>query len=196
MAGVDFIVNAVLNEKREVVGLFAGDLVKAHEAGVSKCREVVSAPIAEPFDAVVTTSAGYPLDTTFYQAIKGLTAAMPAVKERGTIILAAGMTQGIGGPEFTQLCQETRDLDAFMHRITDGGEFIIDQWQLEELVRAWRRADLWIYTDGLPADTLRGLFVKPLPSVEQGIAEALDKHGPKATLAVIPEGPYVLPVAG
>ena len=194
MVGVDFIVNAVLNEVREAVGLFAGDLVQAHEAGIERCRHVVSCPIAEPFDVVVTTSAGYPLDTTFYQAIKGLTAALPAVKQGGTIILAAGMGQGIGGPEFTDLCRDMPDLDTFVHRITQEGYYVTDQWQLEEMARAARRAALWVYTDGLPMETLADLFVTPVASVEAGIADALRLHGPSATLALIPEGPYVLPV--
>ncbi len=194
MAGVDFIVNAVLNEKREIVGIFAGDLVQAHAAGVEQCRKVVAAPIDEPFDVVVTTSAGYPLDTTFYQSIKGMTAALAAVKPGGTIILAAGMRQGVGGPEFTQLCRNTTDLGDFMHRIEHTNYFVTDQWQLEELVRAKRHADVWVYTDGLSQDALADLFVKPLSSVEAGIEEALRRHGPSATLAIIPEGPYVLPV--
>ena len=196
LARVDFIVNAVMNERREVVGLFAGDLVQAHEAGVKRCREIVSAQIEKPFDVVVTTSAGYPLDTTFYQAIKGLTGAMPAVKPGGTIILAAGMTQGIGGPEFTQLCRDMPDLDTFMRKIVHEGYYATDQWQLEELAKAARHADIWVYTDGIAKDRLAELFVTPIDSVEEGIVKALEKHGPGATLAVIPEGPYVLPVAG
>jgi len=194
MAGVDFIVNAVLNDKREVVGLFAGDLVRAHEAGVLRCREVVSARIAEPFDVVVTTSAGYPLDTTFYQAIKGLTGALPAVKPGGTIILVAAMAQGIGGREFTQLCMDTPDLDTFMERLLGPDFYVTDQWQLEEMVRAARKADIWVYTTGVPKDSLRQLFVRPVDTVEAGIEAAMTKHGPNATLALIPEGPYVLPV--
>jgi len=194
MAGVDFIINAVLNEKRETVGLFAGDLVEAHLAGVARCREVVSVPISEPFDVVVTTSAGYPLDTSFYQAVKGLTGAMPAVKPGGTIILAAGMAQGVGSEEFTQLCFDMPDLDTFMHRITNEGFFVTDQWQLEEHAKAARHADIWVYSDGVDRDTLAQLFVRPIDSVEQGIDEAMQKHGPGATLAIIPEGPYVLPV--
>ena len=193
MAGVDFIVNAVLNEKRETVGLFAGDLVEAHLAGVACCRGVVSAPIPAAFDVVVTTSAGYPLDTTFYQAVKGLTGAMPAVKPGGTVILAAGMVQGVGSEEFTQLCLDMPDLDTFMHKITHEGYYVTDQWQLEEHAKAARHADIWVYSDGIDQDTLAQLFVRPIDSVEQGIGEAMQKHGPGATLAIIPEGPYVLP---
>ena len=194
MAGVDFIVNAVLNEKRETVGIFAGDLVKAHLAGIACCRKVVSVPIPSPFDVVVTTSAGYPLDTTFYQAVKGLTGAMPAAKPGGTIILAAGMAQGVGGDEFTQLCLDMPDLHTFMHKITHEGFYVTDQWQLEEHAKAARHADIWVYSDGVEPHTLAQLFVRPIDSIEQAIDEAMRKHGPGATLAIIPEGPYVLPV--
>jgi lactate racemase len=141
---------------------------------------------------VVTSSAGYPLDTTFYQSVKGMVAALPVVKPGGTIILAACMSEGIGSSSFQQLFREHASPDAFMERILGDDYFMIDQWQLEELVRVVRHARVVVVTEGLAPETTRTLFVESAPSVEQAVAEALERHGPAARMVVIPKGPYVL----
>ncbi len=96
MAGHDFIVNVSLNAARRITGLFAGDPLAAHAAGVEFVRKSVRATIPAPADIVVTTSAGYPLDLTFYQAVKGMTAAMPVVRKGGLLIIAAECAEGLG----------------------------------------------------------------------------------------------------
>ena len=141
---------------------------------------------------MVTTSAGYPLDTTFYQSIKGMVAALPIVKPGGTIILAASLSEGIGSPEFQRLFDENPTLDGFMERLLSKSSFVMDQWQLEELAKVRRQAKVKVVSDGLPPETLRRLFVEPAASVEAAVADALAEYGPDATIAVIPKGPYVL----
>lgn len=194
MAGCDFIVNVTLDRARRVTSVVAGDMERAFLEGVAFCERVVKAEVAEACDVVVTSSAGYPLDTTFYQSIKGLTGVLPIVKKGGTIILAAGLTEGIGSPEFCRLFEEHANLDAFMERILGKDYFVLDQWQLEELAKVRRKARVRYVSDGLPAETLAKLFVEPAESVEAAIAEALIEHGPDARIAVVPKGPYVLPV--
>ena len=194
LAGCDFIVNVTLDEKRRVTSIVAGDMEQAFLEGVRFIKEVVRAPIPEPCEVVVTSGAGYPLDTTFYQAVKGMTGALPIVKEGGTIIIAASMTEGIGSPEFQQLFRENATLEQFMQRILGKAYFVMDQWQLEEMAKVCRRAKVKVVTHGLSPETLRGLFVEPAESVEAAVAEALAHHGPHARVAVIPKGPYVMPV--
>jgi nickel-dependent lactate racemase len=143
-------------------------------------------------DIVVTSSAGYPLDTTFYQSVKGLTGALPIVKQGGTIIMAASLTEGIGSPQFQQLFRENASLEMFMQRILGKDYFVMDQWQLEELAKVRRKSRVKIVSDGLPAETLNRLFVESAPSVEQALAASLAEYGSQARLAVIPKGPYVL----
>jgi nickel-dependent lactate racemase len=193
MAGCDFIVNVTLDADRQVTSIVAGDMEQAFLEGVRFIENVVKAEVPEECDVVVTSGAGYPLDTTFYQAVKGLTGALPIVKQGGTIILAASMTEGIGSPEFQQLFRENASLPAFMQRILGKDYFVLDQWQLEELAKVCRKAKVKIVTDGLPATTLNSLFVEAAPSVEQAVADSLAEYGPRATIAVIPKGPYVLP---
>jgi len=191
-AGCDFIVNVVIDDQRRPLKFVAGDMVKAFLEGASFVRDIVTDSIAEPVEIVVTTAAGYPLDTTFYQAVKGMVAALPIVKEGGTIILAASMNQGIGSPEFQRLFRENPTIDGFMQRILSKQYFVMDQWQVEELAKVVRKARVCVVTGGLPAETLRSLYVDSAASVEQAVEESLQEYGPTARIAVIPKGPYVL----
>ena len=194
--GCDFIVNVVIDTQRQILRVVAGDMVAAHLEGVAFARGPVTATLAEPADVVVTTSAGYPLDTTFYQCVKGMVTAMPVVKPGGTIILAASLSEGIGSPEFQQVFADNPTLEGFIDRIVNKSYFVMDQWQVEELAKAKRHAKVVVVSDGLLPDVLRRLHVEPAASVEAAVAEALAEHGHDATIAVIPEGPYVLAELG
>ncbi len=192
MAGCDFIVNVVIDAGRNILAVAAGDMEAAFAGGVAKARNPVTDTVPEPVDIVVTSSAGYPLDTTFYQSIKGMVAALAILKPGGTIVMAASMTEGIGSPEFQSLYDDNSSLDKFMHRILHTDYFVMNQWQLEEFVRVYRKAKVKVVTGGLPAETLRRLYVEPAESVESAVADALAEYGPDAKIAVIPEGPYVM----
>ena len=193
MAGCDFIVNVCIDGKRRITWLGAGDMIEAWEAGVQFCQDIVKVGVPQAMDVVVTSCAGYPLDTTWYQAVKGLTGALPIVKKGGTIIIAASLSEGLGSPEFQQLMRENTDLKAFIKRILETDYFIMDQWQLEELAKVVKHCKVKVVTKGLSDETLRQCFVEPAPSVEQAVADSLKEYGPTARMAVIPKGPYVLP---
>lgn len=194
--GCDFIVNVVIDAQRRLLKVVAGDMEAAFLEGVAFVRGVVRDTVPEPVDVVVTSSAGYPLDTTFYQAVKGLTGALPIVKQGGTIILAASLTEGIGSPEFQRLFKENDTLETFVERILGKDYFVMDQWQLEELAKVRRKCKVKIVSHGLSAGVLNGLFVESAPSVEQALAASLAEYGSAAKVAVIPKGPYVLAQVG
>jgi lactate racemase len=193
MAGCDFIVNVCIDGQRRITWIGAGHMEHAWREGVKFVEGVVRVPVRELLDVVVTSSAGYPLDTTWYQAVKGLTGALPIVKQGGTIILAASLTEGIGSPEFQRLLDDNPDLDVFKQRILGKDYFVMDQWQLEELAKVRARCKVKVVTQGLPPATLRKCHAEPAGSVEQAVAESLTEYGPAAKVAVIPKGPYVLP---
>jgi nickel-dependent lactate racemase len=132
------------------------------------------------------------LDTTFYQSVKGMVAAAEIVKPGGTIVIAASMTEGIGSIEFRKIFHDHPTLQGFMAQILAKKYFMPDQWQLEELAKARSKARIVAVTQGLAPAMLNKLFVESAPSVEQAVAEALAVHGPQATIAVIPKGPYVI----
>jgi len=191
-AGCDFILNVVIDDRRRILRVVAGDMEEAFHEGAAFARKPVTDTLPEPVDVVVTSSAGYPLDTTFYQSVKGMVAALPVLKPGGTVILAASMTEGIGSPQFQGIFKEFDSLDAFMDRILNTDYFVKDQWQVEELAKVRRHAKVRVVTGGLPPDVLRGLFVEPAATVEAAVAVALEDHGPEVTIAVMPEGPYVM----
>jgi nickel-dependent lactate racemase len=202
--GCDFIVNVCIDGKRRVTGLWAGDMIRAWEQGVAFCREVVKAGVPRPADVVVTSCAGYPLDTTWYQAVKGLTGAMPIVREGGTIVLAASLTEGLGSPEFRAMLDDyvksgryrsvggaTRTPGAAPS--TDPVVCEMDEWQLVMFQKVVGHCGVKVGTGGLPAEVLRRCHVEPAESVERAVADSLAEYGPEARVAVIPKGPYVLP---
>ena len=192
MSGCDFIVNVCVDGNRQITWAGAGDMIKAWEAGVSFVRQVVRVPIKEPVDIVLTSCAGYPLDITWYQAVKGLIGALPIIKKGGTIILVASLTEGLGSPEFQQVLSENPDLKAFKKRILETDYFVMDQWQLEEFAKVIEKCKVKVYSKGLEHSVLNKCHVTPIDSVEQAVAESLQEYGPLARIAVIPKGPYVL----
>jgi nickel-dependent lactate racemase len=192
MAGVDFIVNVALDETRQITGIFVGDLEKAHDQGVAFEREHVTDTVPEPVDIVITTSAGFPLDATFYQSIKGLTAALPIVKKGGSIILAAQCQEGLGSLEFSRLVRETTDIDLFMQNILRDDYFVVDQWQFEEFAKVLRKVDVYLYSEGISREDKSRMLTTSIDSVAEGIEMAMDRHGGQARIAVIPKGPYIL----
>jgi nickel-dependent lactate racemase len=193
MAGCDFIVNVVIDGKRKITGLWAGDMIQAWEQGVKFCRDVVQAGIPKPADVVVTSCAGYPLDTTWYQAVKGLTGALPIVRKGGTIVLAASLTEGLGSPEFRAMLDRYESTGAY-DRPSESATCEMDEWQLVMLKKVLQHCRVKVVSGGLPPEVLRRCRVEPVESVEKAVSDSLAEYGPKATLAVIPKGPYVLPV--
>lgn len=190
----DLIVDVTLDEENRITGVFAGEMVAAWRAGVAFAEKHCRASVAEPVDIVVTTSAGAPLDATFYQAVKGMVGALPIVRPGGSIVIAAACAEGIGSAIFARTLLETDDLEAFMAAAQrPDWTFIPDQWEVEELAKAVRDNTVYCICDGIPPETLGQLFVTPAASVEEGVAAALARHGSDATIAAIPKGPYVIP---
>ena len=181
-----------MNDQRQITGLFCGDLEKAHAEGARFVEQQNGVLVDEPVDIVVTSSAGWPLDLTFYQAVKGLTAVLPIVKEGGTILIAARCAEGLGSPEFAEMLLGSSGAAEFATCLADPDFFAIDQWQLQELCKVLDKAEVMFYSEGIEPQYRDKVWVEVIPSVEQGLAEALERHGAGVRLAVVPQGPYVL----
>ncbi|HKE11293.1 MAG TPA: nickel-dependent lactate racemase [Myxococcota bacterium] len=190
--GVDFLVNVALDCRRRVAGVFCGDLEAAHTEGMRFVEGESHVELDEAADLVLVSGGGDPLDATFYQAIKGIAAAAGVVRPGGVILLAASLSEGIGSPSFEKCLRESAGPEAFELRLADDRFFAIDQWMVQHLCQALRRARVFLYSDGLDRTTQRELFVEPVASPEEGIARALALLGPKPRTVVIPQGPYVL----
>ncbi len=191
MARHDFMVDVALNRERRIAAVFAGEPRAAHQAGVAMVSNLLLEWLDEPVDAVVTTAAGYPLDLTFYQSLKGVTAASHIVKPGGRILLVAACEEGPGAAEFSRMLKEHSSGEAFLRHI-ENAPVVVDQWQLEKLALVTRDKQVLFYTPGLPAEYHANLWGPIFPTLEQAMAGLTDGLPPGARIAVIPEGPYVL----
>src|ERR1035437_7909007 len=133
----------------------------------------------------------YPLDLTYYQCIKGVTAASHIVKPGGSILLAAAYTKGVGAPEFARMIQGGVSDAAFLEA-RQGAPVTLDQWQLEKLALVTTCQRLAWYVPGLPAEYHAGLWGQSYATLEAAVAALLSNVPLGGTVAVIPEGPYVL----
>ena len=186
----DFMLDVALSRTREIAGVFAGDGVLAHAAGVRFVREALLETLEQPVDAVITSGAGYPLDLTFYQTIKGVTAAQHIVKRGGRILVLGECSEGIGAPEFAAKLAELSTFDQYLRDISDT-PVEVDQWQLEKLALVGQRHDLLFYVPGVPARSAGGLASKMFDDPESAVRALVQGLPAGARIAVIPEGPYV-----
>ncbi|MFL6448710.1 MAG: nickel-dependent lactate racemase [Bryobacteraceae bacterium] len=191
MARHDFIVDVALAEGRAIAGVFAGDPETAHRTGYQFMSRVMLQKLDEPVDAVITSAAGYPLDLTFYQSIKGVTAASHVVKDGGRILLVGACKEGVGGPEFAEMLRTGLSDSEFL-RSLEGTPVVPDQWQLEKLAMVTTRKQVLWYVPGLPAEYQRKLWGRSFQSLPAAISALVSDLPANARIAVIPDGPYVL----
>jgi len=191
MARHDFMVDVALTRERRIAAVFAGEPRAAHQAGVGMVSNLLLERLEEPVDAAVTTAAGYPLDLTFYQSLKGVTAASHIVKPGGRILLVAACEEGPGAPEFSRMLREHPSDEGFLRHI-ENAPVVVDQWQLEKLALVTREKRVLFYTPGLPPEYHANLWGPIFPTLEAAIEGLTAGLPPDARIAVIPEGPYVL----
>jgi nickel-dependent lactate racemase len=202
LVGVDFLVNVTINHERALSGVYAGDMEAAHEAGCANAESWAAAYVDEPFDLVLTNGGGAPLDQTFYQTVKGMVTALPALAEGGTLVIASDCGEGIGSPEYRETMARWHGAwREFLDHIRATGQVVKDQWQYQMHTRVLERTAverLRLLSDGLPLETQRALAVNPIdgdgPAAERlqrFVDEYLDAH-PEARVAVVPEGPYTM----
>lgn len=191
MARHDFMVDVALTRDRRIAGVFAGNGVAAHAAGVEFVSRTMLEEIDAPVDLAITSCAGYPLDLTFYQTVKGITAAQHIVKPGGRILVFAECAEGAGAPEFQEMMKRFASDREFMDFI-GGNPVTVDQWQLEKLAMVTTRRQVLFYTPGLPSEFRPSLWGPAFDSPDAAIAAALAGLPRGASVAVIPEGPYVL----
>jgi len=190
MAHHDFMLDVTLTQGREVSGIFAGEPVAAHAAGVEFLRTTSLEKLSGLADLVITSAAGHPLDLTFYQTIKGLTAAQHIAKPGGRILILGECAEGIGSPEFAEKVAGFSGYDAFLEEIGNA-PVQVDQWQLEKLALAGQKYELFFYMPGVANQSLGELAPRCFPTAGSAVAAALDGLPARARVALVPEGPYV-----
>jgi nickel-dependent lactate racemase len=188
-----FLLNVTLNQKRQITGVFAGELHQAHRAGVEFARQKAMQPVPEPFDIVITSNSGYPLDLNLYQAVKGMSAAALIVKPGGDILLAAECWDGIPDHgEYKRLLWEAESPEELLERVMVPGFRCHDQWEAQIQAQIQQKARVHVHADGLTDEELRRALVIPCRSIEETV-ERIRREKPEATIAVLPDGPQTVP---
>jgi nickel-dependent lactate racemase len=191
--GPSFLFNVTLNEQREITGVFAGDLELAHRAGCEFVRNNSMQRVDQLFDLVITSNSGYPLDLNLYQGIKGISAAARIVKPGGAIVLAAECREGTPpGSPFDQLLRKVKSPEEILELIQSPGFCHAEQWQAQIQAQVQRVAKVKVYSS-LADEIIRAAHMEPIHSIEAEIAACIARHGEKARIAVLPQGPLTIP---
>lgn len=193
LSSVDFLVNVTLNNRREITGFFLGDVIEAHEAGCSFCKGTAMMACQEPFDIVVTSNSGYPLDQNLYQSVKGMSAAAQITKPGGLIISASRCNDGF--PEhgnFKKFLLEHDSPVSMLETIYTPGFEQLDQWQVQLLALILKKYRVELYSELEPELVKQAHFI-PITNVRRAIDNEIDRLGGKARIAVLPEGPLTIP---
>jgi len=189
-----FLLNVTLNRDQQITGVFAGDFEEAHAQGCAFVKEKAMVPVQEPYDIVIGSNSGYPLDLNLYQSVKGMSAASQVVKEGGSIIIAADCWDGIPDHgEYAQLLLEAKSLESLLETIRAPGFQRQDMWEAHIQALICLKADVYFYSHNLSDEQIEGALLRPCCDIEATIAELLQKHGPRATICVLPEGPQTIP---
>ena len=192
MAKLDFIVNVLLNRKREITHVVAGDPVKAHELGCEIEKKVVSAKMDHKVDIVITTNSGAPLDLDFYQTCKGIDTASRITRDGGIIIIASSCCAGVGPEAFRALHASVSSPKEVLQKIRRE-EPIGVQWENQVLARIQLKNDIYLVS-GLDESIAKDMMITPIRTIEEGLQKAFKVLGDDAEIAIIPEGPLVLPL--
>ena len=193
MVKPDFMLNVTLNGDKEITGVFAGDVIKAHREGCAFVKENAMYAVDDPFDVVLTTNSGYPLDQNLYQTVKGMSAAAQIVKPGGSIVSVSECSDGVPDHgNYAKILQMRSTPQELLDMINDKSFSVFDQWQVQVQAMIQVKADCYLYST-LDDDTVRKAMFKPIADTEKTISELLAKYGPNATMAVLPLGPLTIP---
>ena len=189
-----FLLNVALNTRRQITGVFAGDMLAAHAAGCEFVRQSAMVPVDAPYDIVLTTNSGYPLDQNLYQSVKGMSAAAQVVREGGAIVMAAACEDGLPSHgKYAELLAQAGSPQAVLDLISQPGFSEHDQWQVQIQAQIQLRAEVHVYSDGLSDRQIeRALFI-PCRDIARTVADLQGRYGPGARLCVMPDGPLTIP---
>jgi len=191
--GPSFLLNVALNEKRRITGVFAGDLLAAHRIGCEFVRNSAMQQFDAPFDIVVTTNSGYPLDLNLYQGVKGMSAGVRLLKPGGTLILACECREGLpANSNYERLLRGAASPEAILAHLASGGPAQPDQWQAQIQALIQLRANVLLYSS-LPEETVRAAHLTPCAAISSTVTELLRARGGSARVAVLPQGPLTIP---
>lgn len=191
--GKSFLLNVTLNEKRQITGVFAGDLLAAHKVGFEFVRGSAMQRVKSPFEIVVTTNSGYPLDQNLYQGVKGMSAGARIIQQNGTLILACECREGVPAKSpLDLLLRSASSPEEILTLLATPGFVRPEQWQAQIQALIQRRASVLVYS-ALSDEIIRTAHLTPCHDIAAAVNERLAKLGPDARVAVLPQGPLTIP---
>jgi nickel-dependent lactate racemase len=194
MLGGALALNTVVDEARRLSFVNFGEIVASHAEAVAFVRNFAEVPVNRRFKTVVTSAAGYPLDRTYYQTVKGMVGPMDILEPGGRLIIASECSEGLGSEDFVNAQRRMIQLgsDEFLRRILLKSHADIDEWQTQMQLKPMAVGTLQLYSTGLSSGQHALTGVTSIDSVRSAVLESIDASGDPA-VAVIPEGPYVVP---
>lgn len=194
MIGGALALNTVIDEERRLCFVNYGEVVESHLQAVDFIRAYAEIPVPERFNTVLTSAAGYPLDKTYYQTVKGMVGPIDILAPGGDLVVASACDEGMGSAEFVDAQRRLIELgpDGFLAQISAKSHADIDEWQTEMQLKPMRVGTIHLYTDGLSPADRRLTGVKIAESVGAAVEASVARSGDRR-VAVIPEGPYVVP---
>jgi nickel-dependent lactate racemase len=190
LAGVDFILNVVINKSRDLVAVVGGHHAMAHQAGCRQVEQMSVRDLAEPVDLMITSAGGYPLDATFYQVSKGLIAAKNVLKPGGAVIIACECREGLGSEAYCEMIRKGDSPGDFFDHYCQPNNFIIDQWCLQTTYQALAHAaKIYVYSPYLEEKDLDALGMTKIEDIQTAVDLLLPNY---PQVAASPEGPYVV----
>jgi lactate racemase len=194
MVGVHFAIDVTLNRDQQVTAAFAGDILEQHRAACRSAKDTAMREVAQPFDVVLTTNSGYPLDQNLYQAVKGMSAAAKIVKHGGTIVCASECRDGLPSHgSYGAILASQPTPEALLAMINTPGYSTPDQWQVQVQSQIQLKAQVLVKTSGLSASEISAAHFRPIDDVATTVQDALARAGSAATLCVLPQGPQTIP---
>lgn len=191
--GPSFLLNVTLNEQRQITGVFAGDLLAAHKAGCEFVRRSAMQRCDAPFDVVVTTNSGYPLDLNLYQGVKGMSAGARVVKPGGTLILAAECREGVpAGSPLDELLRSAASPEEILRLLNAPGFVRPEQWQAHIQALVQRKAKVLVHSS-LSDEVVRAAHLAPCHDIGATVHQLIRAKGNGVRVAVLPQGPLTIP---
>ena len=194
MIGKSYAINTVIDEARRMSFVNFGECEKSHLESVAFVRRFAEVTLDRQFGTVVTSAAGYPLDKTYYQTVKGMVAPIQILADGGQMIIASACEEGLGSNHYRESQSRLLALgrQGFLDRIRPMPLADIDGWQTHMLLRTLAVGNVSLFSDGLKGNDRDLTGVQMVDSIEDEIAASVSQRGDNA-VAIIPEGPYVIP---
>lgn len=192
--GVTFSVDVTLNRNQEITAVFAGELFAEHGQACAFAKKTVMCAVDQPFDVVLTTNSGYPLDQNLYQAVKGMSAAAKVVKNGGTIVCAAECRDGLPNHgSYGEVLASQPSAEALLKMINTPGYSRPDMWQVQVQAQILMKSKVLVKNGFMSDHEIRAAHFEPVHDVAEGVVSELKARGPAATLCVLPQGPQTIP---